>query len=79
MSDSDSDDERPARPKRPRWGVRAMSWLTLSFICVITSNVLAAADNTDWVLLTFAGTVVGLVGAGYCSLRGLASSGWLAR
>lgn len=79
MSDADPDDERPARPRRPRWGVRAMAWLTLAFVCVITSNMLAAADNSDWVLLTFAGTVAGLCGAGYCSLKGLRSSGWLSR
>jgi hypothetical protein len=56
-----------------------MAWLTLAFVCVITSNMLAAADNSDWVLLTFAGTVAGLCGAGYCSLKGLRSSGWLSR
>jgi hypothetical protein len=56
-----------------------MAWLTLAFVCVITSNALTAADNSDWVLFTFTGTIAGLVGAGYCSIRGLAASGWLGR
>lgn len=72
-------EDAPVRPRRPRWGVRAMAWLTLAFVCVITSNMLHAAGNSDWVLLTFGGTVCGLVGAGYCSIRGLASAGWLGR
>lgn len=72
-------DDLPVRPRRPRWGVRAMSWLTLAFVCVITSNLLSAAGNSDWVLVTFPGTLIGLAGAAYCSLKGLAGSGWLSR
>jgi hypothetical protein len=56
-----------------------MAWLTLAFVSVITSNLLNAAENSDWVLVTFMGTVVGLVCAGYCSIKGLASAGWLSR
>lgn len=65
------------RARQPRWGVRSLLWLTLAFVCVITSNVLNTAGNTDWVVVTFVGTVAGLAGAAYCSIRGLASSGWL--
>ena len=72
-----SDGERPVRPRPPRWGVRAMWWLALALASVLTSNVLLAAGNSDWVLLTFLGTVVGLGGAAYCSAKGLSSSGWL--
>ena len=57
----------------------AMSWLTLAFVCVITSNLLNAAGNADWVLVTFLGTVTGLVGAAYSSIKGLAGAGWLGR
>jgi nitrate reductase NapE component len=71
-----SDQER-VRPSRPRWGVRSLLWLTLALVCVLTSNVLSAAGNDDWVLVTFVGTVGGLAGAAYCSIRGLASAGWL--
>lgn len=71
-------DDSP-RPKRPRWGVRAMLWLGLAFVCVITSNALLTNGNGDWVVLTFVGTIAGLAGAAYCSIRGLASGGWLPR
>jgi purine-cytosine permease-like protein len=72
-------DEAP-RPKRPRWGVRAMLWLGLAFASVITSNGLLNSGNDDWVIATFVGTIVGLAGAAYCSIRGIASgSGWLPR
>lgn len=67
----------PAPTRQPRWGVRALIWLTLAFMCVIASNFLVAAGNTDWVVPAFVGTVVGLVGAAYCSVRGMASAGWL--
>ena len=56
-----------------------MSWLTLAFVCVITSNVLNAAGNDDWVLVTFLGTIGGLAGSAYCSIKGLAGAGWLSR
>jgi hypothetical protein len=72
--------ELPPRPKRPRWGVRAMLWLSLAFVCVISSNMLASSGNDDWVLVTFLGTIAGFAGAAYCSVRGIASSdGWLPR
>ena len=56
-----------------------MAWLTLAFVCVIASNMLTAAGSPDWALVTFTGTIVGMVSAGYCSIRGLASAGWLSR
>jgi len=59
--------------------VRSLLWLTLALGCVITSNVLHAAGNSDWLLMTFSGTVAGFVGATYCSIRGLVSGGWLSR
>lgn len=67
------------RPRGPRWGVRTLLFLGLAGISVLTSNALYVRDVDDYVLLTFAGTVVGLVGAGYCSVRGLAAGGWLGR
>ena len=70
-------DQQPVRPRPPRWGVRSLLWLTLAFVSVITSNVLNTAGNSDWVLVTFVGTVAGLGGAAYCSVKGLGSSGWL--
>ena len=52
-------------------------WLTLALVCVISSNLLTAAGDSDWVPVTFLGTITGLGGAAYCSFRGLASAGWL--
>jgi hypothetical protein len=57
-----------------------MLWLGLAFVCVITSNVLTASGNDEWVVVTFVGTILGLGGAAYCSVRGIRSSdGWLPR
>ncbi len=71
--------DEAARRRRPRWGVRAMAWLTGAFISVVASNTLHSAGNSDWVVVTFIGTIAGLSGAAYCSLRGLSSAGWLGR
>ncbi len=71
--------DEPVRQRRPRWGVRAMAWLTGAFISVMASNMLHSAGNSDWVVVTFLATIACLAGAAYCSLRGLASAGWLGR
>lgn len=55
----------------PRWGLRTLAFLTLAAASVLTSNLLYARGDTSWVLLTFGGTVIGLLGAAVCSLRGL--------
>ncbi|MGI8946634.1 MAG: hypothetical protein ACR2FV_01360 [Ornithinimicrobium sp.] len=62
---------RPARA--PRWGLRTLAFLGLALACVMTSNVLLLQGDDDWVLVTFAGTVVGFAGATYCTVRGLLS------
>jgi len=41
----------------------------------MASNLLHTKGNDNFVLLTFIGTVVGLVGAAVCSVRGLLASG----
>jgi hypothetical protein len=56
-----------------------MAWLTGAFISVMASNMLHSAGNSDWVVVTFLATIACLAGAAYCSLRGLASAGWLGR
>ena len=61
---------RPAR-SAPRWGLRTLAFLCLAAAAVLTSNVMYARGDSSLVLFTLAGTVVGLVGAAYCSLRGL--------
>lgn len=56
-----------------RWGLRTLAFLALAAASVIASNVLYTIGNDDFVLLTFAGTVVGIAGATVCSIRGLRS------
>ena len=69
----------PQQPKSKRWGIRTLAFLALAAASVIGSQVLAAYKNDDFVLLTFAGLVVGLVGAGVCSYRGVKGLGRLAQ
>ncbi len=63
--------ENPSTRPAPRWGLRTLAFLTLAAAAVLTSNVMYARDDTSLVLLTFGGTVLGLIGAAWCSLRGL--------
>jgi hypothetical protein len=61
------------RPKTKRWGIRTLGFLALAASSVFASQLLYAYKNSHFVLLTFAGLVVGLVGAGVCSYRGIKS------
>ena len=54
------------RQRRPRWGVRTLGFLGLALIAIITANSLGG--NT---IGTFGSLLFGLIGAAYCSLRGL--------
>jgi hypothetical protein len=58
-----------------RWGVRTLLFLGLAAVSIVTSNWMRMTGNTDVILLTFIGTVVGFVGAGVCSVRGLRAWG----
>ena len=64
---------RPVAQKR--WGVRALLFLGLAAASIVTSNWMRMTGNTDVILLTFIGTVVGFVGATVCSIRGLRAWG----
>ena len=64
---------RPAAQKR--WGVRSLLFLGLAAASIILSNWMRLTGNDDVILLTFIGTVVGLVGAAVCSYRGLRAWG----
>ncbi len=56
----------PAKPKR--YGIRTLAWLSLAAVSILISN------NVESIrLLTFLGTVSGLIGAAVCSVRGLRS------
>ena len=58
-----------------RWGIRSLWFLGLAAASIILSNWMRMTGNTDVILLTFIGTVVGLVGAAVCSVRGLRAWG----
>jgi hypothetical protein len=64
---------RPVGQKR--WGVRSLLFLGLAAASIILSNWMRMTGNTDVILLTFIGTVVGLVGATVCTVRGLRAWG----
>jgi hypothetical protein len=67
---------RPSRPPRPkRWGLRTLVFLGITAASIMISNFLHAKGNDNFVLLTFIGTVVGLVGATVCSVRGIQAMG----
>jgi hypothetical protein len=53
-----------------RWGVRMLLFLGLAAASIILSNWMRTTGNTDVILLTFIGTVVGLAGATVCTIRG---------
>jgi hypothetical protein len=58
-----------------RWGVRSLWFLGLAAASIILSNWMRMTGNTDVILLTFIGTVVGLVGAAVCTVRGFRAWG----
>ena len=64
---------RPAEQRR--WGIRSLLFLGLAAASIILSNWMRMTGNTDVILLTFIGTVVGVVGAAVCTIRGLRAWG----
>ena len=58
-----------------RWGIRTLLYLGLAAASILLSNWMRMTGNTDVILLTFIGTVVGFVGATVCTLRGLRAWG----
>ena len=64
-------DERPQtpsdrRPKRPRWGLRTLGFLALATVAIVT-----AINLGGHTLGTFGSLIFGLVGAAYCSVKGM--------
>ena len=58
-----------------RWGVRMLLYPGLAAVSIVLSNWTRMTGNTDVILLTFIGTVVGLAGATVCTIRGLRAWG----
>ena len=73
------DSERPPRPRRPRWGVRTLAFLGLAMVSALTVNTLADLHVTTWAPVAGLGFLVGVLGAAYCSYRGLRAFDWLQR
>jgi len=70
--------QRAGRPKQKRWGLRTLAFLALALASIITSSALTSSGHRD-IPITLVGTVVGFVGAAYCSYRGLRDANWLQR
>jgi hypothetical protein len=60
---------------RRRWGIRMLLFLGLAAGSIILSNWMRMTGNTDVILLTFIGTVVGLAGAAVCTVKGFRAWG----
>ena len=60
---------------RRRWGLRSLAFLGLAAGSIILSNWMRMTGNTDVILLTFIGTLVGLVGATVSTVRGFRAWG----
>ena len=65
----------PDRVAQRRWGLRSLAFLGLAAGSIILSNWMRMTGNTDVILLTFIGTVVGLAGAVVCTVMGLRAWG----
>ena len=63
--------EKPPPAKQRRWGLRTVGFLALAAASIFAAQLLDAYKNNHFVVLTFAGLVVGLVGATICSVRGI--------
>ena len=68
-----------SRGPHKRWGLRTLAFLGLAAASILVSNLLRAEGIDDFILVTFGGTVIGLLGAAVCSIRGLRSWGGLPR
>lgn len=52
--------------RRPRWGLRTLGFLALAFLAIVTS-----ASLGQHTVGTLGSLLFGLVGAAYCSIKGL--------
>jgi uncharacterized membrane protein YedE/YeeE len=60
---------RPAPPRK--WGIRTLLFLGLAAASIILSNWMRMTGNTDVILLTFIGLLVGLIGATVSTIQGI--------
>lgn len=62
------------RKRNIRWGLLALLFLGIALACVLTSN-----GQGSYNAVTVTGVLVGFLGAGYCSWKGVKSASWLPR
>jgi lipopolysaccharide export LptBFGC system permease protein LptF len=62
------------RKRNVRWGLLSLLFLLLALVCILVSG-----RQGSYNAVTLAGVVVGFLGAGYCSFRGLKGFSWLPR
>lgn len=67
-------EEERTKPSRARWGLLSLLFLGIALACVLTSGTTGSYNA-----LTLTGVVVGFLGAGYCTYKGLKSFSWLPR
>jgi peptidoglycan/LPS O-acetylase OafA/YrhL len=67
VSESGTESPPQSPPKRrPRWGLRTLGFLGLALVAIVTS-----ASLGHHTLGTFGSLLFGLIGAAYCSVKGL--------
>jgi hypothetical protein len=54
------------QPRRRRWGLRTLGFLALAFVAIV-----ASASLGHHTVGTLGSLLIGLVGAGYCSVKGV--------
>ena len=63
---AESETQSPPLARRPRWGLRTMGFLILVMVALIT-----ATTQGHHTVGTAGSTFFGIIGAGYCSIRGV--------
>jgi hypothetical protein len=58
--------EEPPTKRKPRWGIYTLCFLALAFVMVVISS-----TQGHYTIATLLGLVVGFVGAGWCTVKGL--------
>ena len=64
--DGDAPPTGPPERRRPRWGLRTLGFLGLALLAIVVS-----ASLGHHTVGTLGSLLFGLIGAGYCSVKGL--------
>ncbi|HEV7653605.1 MAG TPA: hypothetical protein VGP36_02560 [Mycobacteriales bacterium] len=62
------------RKRNVRWGLLSLLFLLIALICILVSS-----GQGTYNAVTLTGLVVGFVGAGYCTWKGIRGFSWLPR